>query len=62
MGGSCHLLGIDMSRAFDTINQRKLLQVMNTIVDEDEGRMIRLLLDNITLAVQIDSITGKPFV
>ena len=58
---SCHLLGIDMSRAFDTINRRKLLQVMDTIVDEDEGRMIRLLLDNTTLAVQIDNITGKPF-
>ena len=58
---SCHLLGIDMSRAFDTINRHKLLEVMDAIVDEDAARMIRLLLANTTLAVQIDNITGKPF-
>ena len=33
---------------------------MDTIVDEDEGRIIRLLLDSTTLAV-LDNITGKPF-
>ena len=58
---SCQLLGIDMSRAFDTINRLKLVQVMDTIVDADEGRMIRLLLVNTTLTVRINDITGIPF-
>ena len=58
---SCHLLGIDMSRAFDTINRQKLLTVVKNIVDSDEERMIQLLLANTTLAVRIGEQTGKPF-
>ena len=50
-----------MSQAFDTINRQKLLEVMDTIVDKDAARMIRLLLVNTTFTVQIDNITGEPF-
>jgi hypothetical protein len=58
---SCELLGIDMSRAFDTINRLKLIQVMDTIIDADEGRMIRLLLANTILSIRINDTTGTPF-
>ena len=46
-----HILGIDLSRAFDTVNRNKLLQVITELVDEDAVRMIRLLLANTTLSV-----------
>ena len=50
-----------MSRAIDTINRLKLVQVMDTIVDADERRMIRLLLANTTLSIRIKDVTGTPF-
>ena len=59
---SCQLLGVDMSSGFDTINRRKLVHVMDTIVGTDEGRMIRLLLATTTLFAQINDTTGTPFI
>ena len=50
-----------MSRAFDTVNRLKLVQVMDTIVDADERRMIHLLLVKTTLSIRIKDITGTPF-
>ena len=35
---------INMSAAFDTINRRHLIDIVKTIVDEDEHRLIQLLL------------------
>ena len=49
----CHILGLDMYRAFDTISREKLLQVMSTIVHRDELRMIQMLMHNTTLAVKV---------
>ena len=44
-----HIIGIDMSTAFDSILRDKLLHVLKSILKIDEYRMIRLLLTNITL-------------
>ena len=33
-----------MSAAFDTINRRHLLEIVKSIVDEDEHRLIQFLL------------------
>ena len=41
---SIHMLGLDMSKAFDTISREKLLQVMAKIVHPDELHLIHLLL------------------
>ena len=49
----CHILRLDMSRAFYTISREKLLQVMSTIVHRDELQMIQMLLHNTTLAVKV---------
>ncbi|RQM11608.1 hypothetical protein DD237_008543 [Peronospora effusa] len=38
-----HILGIDLSRAFDTVNRDKLISVLKTILDDNEIRLIRLL-------------------
>ena len=43
------ILGIDMSRAFDTIRRDRLMQILETFLDDSELRMIRLLLADTTL-------------
>ncbi|XP_033111247.1 uncharacterized protein LOC117112288 [Anneissia japonica] len=63
-----HITGIDMS-AFDTINRDTLLQVLNGIINEDELRIIRFLLSqtglNLNLRRTLDNVyfdtnTGVP--
>ena len=49
------ITGIDMTAAFDTIKRARLLEMVNTIVEEDELRMIRVLLSNTTLEIKINS-------
>lgn len=47
-----HIIGIDMSSAFDTINRNELMTELKTFLDEDECRMSRLLLSNTSINVQ----------
>ena len=56
-----HMLSIDMSRAFDTIDRRRLLTVMDNIVGLDEMHMLRLLLLDTSLAVRVGQATSKLF-
>jgi len=58
---SFHMLGIDMSRAFDTLDREKLMNVMRTITDDDQVRLIALLLANTTLAVKVGKERAEPF-
>ena len=49
-----HKMGIDMSRAFDTIKRKKILEVMELAgCNEDELRLIRTLLANTYLSVRV---------
>ena len=50
-----------MSRAFDTIDRRRLLTVMGNIVGPDEMRMLRLLLLDASLVVRVGRATSKSF-
>ena len=43
-----------MSSAFDTINRQKLMNELNTFLDEDECRIIRTLLSNTTINIQFE--------
>ncbi|RHZ29528.1 hypothetical protein DYB37_011475 [Aphanomyces astaci] len=43
------IFGIDLSRAFDTIDHEKLLQVIEQIVKSDELRLIRMLHSDTTI-------------
>ena len=45
-------LGIDLSRAFDTIRRDKLLDTLQTFLDESELRMIRFLLADTSLTME----------
>ena len=46
------IIGIDMSSAFDTIDRGKLMQELETLLQEDEQRMCRLLLSNTTISIK----------
>lgn len=56
-----HIIGIDMSAAFDSILRKELLYTLKIILNEDEYRMIRVLLTNTTLKVRVGREVGRPF-
>ena len=55
-----HITGIDMSSAFDTIRREKLIEILKSFLDEDEVRIIRLLLSNTTLDI-MNNVETEPF-
>ena len=57
----CHALGLDMSKAFDTINRAKLLDVMSSFLGRNEVHMIQHLLYGTTISVRMCSSTSKAF-
>ncbi|RQM10964.1 hypothetical protein DD237_008436 [Peronospora effusa] len=55
-----HIFGIDLSRAFDTVNRDKLLSVLKPLLDDDEIRLIRLLLRKTMLSLRLGSRLFSP--
>ena len=53
--------GIDMSSAFDTISRHKIIEIAGRVMNEDETRMLHLLLSDTTLEVKVDKSTSTPF-
>ena len=56
-----HILGVDLSKAFDTVCRRKLLEVLRTLLPSDEVRLIHLLLSNTSLRTKIKDNNGDSF-
>ena len=58
-----HILGLDMSRAFDTISRTKMMNILRVDVglEDDELRMCQLLLANTTLQVRLEEVLSNPF-
>ena len=56
-----YVTSIDMSSAFDTIRRDTLINIVKNFLDEDEVRMIQLLLSNTTLDIRINKAETKPF-
>ncbi|GMF57083.1 unnamed protein product [Phytophthora fragariaefolia] len=52
---------MDLSRAFDTIDRAKLMDVLRSFLDDDEVRLIQLLLADTTLSLRSGSTTLNPF-
>ena len=51
-----------MPAAFDTINRRHLLDIIKSVVDEDEHRLIQFLLSSTVIDTRINGTsTSKPF-
>eukprot|EP01034_Spumella_vulgaris_P021843 gene21843-27914_t len=60
---SIHLLGLDLSKAFDTVPRDKLKEVLKEsgIAGDDELRMLDKLLDDIRLRVRVSGKYGEEF-
>ena len=56
-----NILLMDMSKAFDTVDRKTLLEDLKRIVNPDELHMIKILLDEVKLAVRVGKTTGELF-
>lgn len=56
-----HLLLLDMSKAFDTVQRATLYEDLKEILDEDELHMISILIKDVELQVKINKEKGKTF-
>ena len=48
-----HILGIDMSRAFDTVRRDVLLEVLHSFLDASDLRIVQMLLANTWLEPRV---------
>ena len=55
------ITSIDLSSAFDTINRKKLIEILSTIIPEPELKIIELFLTNIPLAIRYNKNTCESF-
>ena len=53
------ILMLDMSKAFDSINRKKLMTYLSEILNEDEMYMMNLLINDITINVKYGNEQGK---
>ena len=50
-----------MSSAFDTIKRTQMLTILESFLERDEVRMIRVLLSNTVLQIKTSGVTSVPF-
>ena len=55
------IVGTDLSSAFDTIDRQKLLQIVESLIDEDEMRMLKCLLSRTELELKMPDAKTEPF-
>ena len=53
------IMMIDMPKAFDTVNQKTLLEKLETILDESEMRTMNHLINNVKLKVRVGRSLGE---
>ena len=56
-----HLLLLDMSKAFDTIDRANLMQDLNETLDKDELILVNLLIRDVQLAIKVNGKVGTAF-
>jgi hypothetical protein len=56
-----YILGIDMSKAFDTVLRAKLVWIIEQISSVDVARLVRILMSNTTCRVTVKNILGPAF-
>ena len=57
-----YITGIDMTSAFDTIQRDELLSIAEEILEEDEIRILQILLSKTNLEIKVKGAESKPFV
>ena len=53
------ILMLDMSKAFDNVRRNSLIQQLKSILDEDELHIIKILLKDVKLTVQMGNYKGE---
>ena len=56
-----YVTGIDMSSVFDTIHRDKVIEIAEEILDEDEIRVLRILIAETTLEVKVENAQATAF-
>ena len=52
-----------MSAAFDTVDREKLLNILESILDEDKIRIIQFLLSNTSISIRVNGVSKlMPFI
>ena len=54
-----HLLMLDMSKAFDTVDRKTLFEILSEILDQDELHVMKVLTEDVKLKVKIEDEIGK---
>ena len=55
------ILLMDMSKAFDRVERGKLIEDLKTILQDDELHLVKILMEDMKLAVRVGSTTGNQF-
>ena len=58
---STHILLLDMTKAFDTINREHLYKLLSDMLDPDELNIMNILLKDVTLQVKNNITKGQTF-
>ena len=56
-----HIIMLDMSRAFDTIDRASVLNNLKEVLEPDEIHLISLLIKDVVLSVKCDNYIGRDF-
>ena len=56
-----HILLLDMSKAFDTVDRHKLYQILETKIDRGELNLVNTLLKDVTIQIKNDNVLGQTF-
>ena len=56
-----HIVGTDLSSAFDTIDRVKLLDILEPLISADELRMVKCLLADTTLELKMYGVETEKF-
>ena len=56
-----HIIMLDMSRAFDTIDRASFLNNLKEVLEPDEIHLISLLIKDVVLSVKCDNYIGREF-
>ena len=60
-GYKCHLMLMDMSKAFDRVDRYTMMEDLKRILEEDELHLVKILIEDVKLTIKINNQTGRSF-
>ena len=58
---TAHILLMDMSKAFDTMDREILMNLLRRIIEPDELHLVKILLEQVEYSVKVGNSVGEPF-